>query len=48
MISVILSQLITYAQEQGFTRIRLTGRKTLEVRETTGHIDYLVRAAAAS
>jgi hypothetical protein len=48
MISVIVSQLITYAQEQGFTRLRLTGRKTLEVRETTGHIDYLVRAASAS
>ena len=48
VISVIISQLITYAQEQGFTRLRLTGGKTLEVQETTGHIDQLVRSAAAS
>jgi len=46
-ISVILSQLIAYAQEQGFTRLKLTGGKTLDVQETTDHIDSLVRTAAA-
>ena len=46
VIRVILSQLITYAQEQGFTRVRLTGGKILEVQETTDRIDLLVRTAA--
>jgi hypothetical protein len=46
-ISVIVSQLIAYAQEQGFTRLRLTGGKTLDVQEATDHIDHLVRSAAA-
>lgn len=46
-ISVVLSQLITYGQEQGFTRLRLTGGKTLDVRETTDCIDGLVRKASS-
>lgn len=46
-ISVELSQLITYAQEQGDTRLRLTGGKTLDVKETTERIDGLARQASA-
>ena len=32
IISVLTSQLITYKQQSGFTRLRLTGRRVLEVR----------------
>ena len=46
-IIVELSQLITYAQERGLTRLRLTGGKTVDVKETTDRIDGLVRNAAA-
>jgi hypothetical protein len=45
MVAVIASRLITYAEELGFTRLRLTGGQILEVRETAGQIDALVRAA---
>lgn len=45
-INVVISQLISYSQEMGFTRLRLTGHKTLDVRETTERIDHLVRRAA--
>ncbi len=44
-VDVVVSQLITYSQEKGFTRLRLTGRKTLDVKETTARIDSLIRDA---
>jgi hypothetical protein len=44
-VSVLVSQLIAYGQEQGFTRVRLTGGKTIDVQETTDRIDGLVRSA---
>ena len=46
-ISVPLSQMICYSQETGFTRLRLTGGQTLDVKETTERIDQLVRQASA-
>ena len=46
-INVLVSQMISYSQEAGFTRLRLTGRKTLDVKETTDRIDDLVRRASA-
>ena len=46
-VSVIVSQMISYSQETGFTRLRLTGRKTLDVKETTDRIDELVRRASS-
>lgn len=47
-VNVVISQLITYAQNDGFTRLRLTGGKMLDVKETTDRIDYLVRRACGS
>ena len=47
-INVVISQLISYSQEMGFTRLRLTGHKTLDVKETTERIDHLVRRAATA
>jgi hypothetical protein len=44
-VDVVVSQLLTYSQEKGFTRLRLTGRKTLDVKETTARIDSLIRDA---
>jgi hypothetical protein len=44
---ILVSQLIAYAQNDGFTRLRLTGGRMLDVRETTDHIDSLVRRACA-
>lgn len=46
-INVLISQMISYSQESGFTRLRLTGRKTLDVKETTDRIDDLVRRASS-
>lgn len=46
-ITIIVSQMISYTQEAGFTRLRLTGGKTLDVKETTDRIDHLVRRAAS-
>jgi hypothetical protein len=46
-INVLISQMISYSQESGFTRLWLTGRKTLDVKETTDRIDDLVRRASA-
>ena len=46
-INVLISQMISYSQEPGFTRLRLTGRKTLDVKETTDRIDDLVRRASS-
>ena len=45
-INVVISQMISYSQEVGFTRLRLTGRKTLDVKETTDRIDDLIRRAS--
>src|SRR5215469_195086 len=42
-ITIVISQMISYSQEVGFTRLRLTGGKTLDVKETTDRIDHLVR-----
>ena len=44
--SVALSELIAYSEEAGRTRLNLTKMRVLEVAETTGQIDQLVRAAA--
>jgi hypothetical protein len=38
-------ELIAYSQGLGHTLLHLTGRRTLEVKETTQEIDRLVRAA---
>jgi hypothetical protein len=46
LFSVALSELIAYADQSGRTRLNLTGRRTLEVAETTAQIDLLVRSAA--
>ena len=48
VITVPTLQLLAYAQGPGFTRLRLTGGQTLDVRETTDHIDRVIRAAANS
>jgi hypothetical protein len=40
-------QMIAYDQELGFTRLRLTGNKVLEVKEGTDQIDRLIRSVAA-
>jgi len=40
--------MITYDQQIGFTRLRLTKGRVLEVREGTDQIDRLVRGAAAN
>jgi hypothetical protein len=37
------AQLISYVQQDGFTRLRLTGGRVLEVKESTDQIDRLVR-----
>jgi hypothetical protein len=39
-------ELIAYSQGMDHTRLQLTGRRTLEVKETTQEIDLLVRVAA--
>jgi len=38
-------ELIAYSQAMEHTRLHLTGRRTLEVKETTQEIDRLVRDA---
>ena len=45
-VRVPASRLLAYDQQLGFTRLKLTGGTVLDVRETTGEIDRLVRAAA--
>ena len=45
-IDVSVTELLSYSQHQGFTRLRLTGQKTLDVQETTERIDRLVRDAS--
>ncbi|HLX68955.1 MAG TPA: hypothetical protein VKV04_04930 [Verrucomicrobiae bacterium] len=46
-ITIVIAQMISYSQEVGFTRLRLTGGKTLDVKETTDRIDHLVRRASS-
>jgi len=48
VIRVLTSQLIMYDQQSGFTRLRLTGGRVLEVREGTDQIDRLVRGATSN
>lgn len=43
---VKLCHMLTYDQQIGFTRLRLCGGRNLEVKESTGEIDQLVRLAA--
>jgi hypothetical protein len=44
-ISVPVSELITYKQNTEGTQLRLVGRKSIQVMESTAQIDRLVRAA---
>jgi len=46
-IRISVSELIAYSEQPGWTRLNLTGNKTLDVRETTSQIDLLVRAASS-
>ena len=46
-VRVQAAHMITYDQQIGFTRLRLTKGRVLEVREGTDQIDRLVRGAAA-
>ena len=45
-VHVGVGELIAYSQNLGFTRLNLTGRKVLDVKETTDQIDRLVRKAS--
>lgn len=47
-IRVLTSQLITYNQQNGFTRLRLTSGRVLEVKESTDEIDRRVRGATSN
>jgi hypothetical protein len=44
---MLLSELVAYCSDGTQTRLNLTGRKVLHVKETTDQIDRLVRAAAS-
>jgi len=44
-IDVAVTELLAYSQHPEFTRLRLTGQKTLDVKETTERIDSLIRHA---
>jgi len=44
-VDVEVSRLLAYSQKEGFTRLQLTRRQTLDVTETTDRIDYLIRRA---
>ena len=46
IIRVQAAQMLTYDQQIGFTRLRLTKGRILEVREGTDQIDRLVRGTA--
>lgn len=48
IVQVQPKQMIAYDQELGFTRLRLTGGKVLEVKEGTDQIDQLIRNAASN
>ena len=43
--SVAVSELIAYSEEAGRTRLNLTKMRVMDVMESTGQIDQLVRAA---
>jgi hypothetical protein len=45
-VEVGITEFISYSQCPGFTRLNLTGRKVLEVKEKTDQIDRLVRKAS--
>jgi len=47
-VRVKAAHLIAYEQQPGFTRLRMLGAKSLDVKEGTDEIDRLVRAAASS
>ena len=47
-IRVQAAQMITYDQQIGFTRLRLTRGRVIEVRESTDQIDRLIRSASAN
>ena len=47
-IRIQAAQMLTYDLQIGFTRLRLTKGRVLEVREGTDQIDRLVRGAAAN
>jgi hypothetical protein len=47
-ISITISRLIAYTQNEGYTRLHLTGGKMVDVKETTDRIDFLVRRACGS
>ena len=47
-VNLTVSQMIAYTQNEGFTRLRLTGGKMLDVKETTDRIDFLIRRACGS
>jgi len=47
-IQVHPAQMITYDQKLGYTRLRLTGNRVMEVKEGTDQIDRLIRAATAN
>ena len=47
-IRIQAAQMITYDQQIGFTQLRLTKGRVLEVREGTDQIDRLVRGAVAN
>jgi lysylphosphatidylglycerol synthetase-like protein (DUF2156 family) len=46
-IRVLSSELLTYDEQDGFTRLRLRGGRFLDVKESTDQIDRLIRAAAS-
>lgn len=43
-----VAELIAYAEHTGYTRLNLVGGRVLDVKETVGQIDQLVRHAAQS
>jgi hypothetical protein len=47
-IQVKPKEMLAYSQQTGFTKLRLTGNKVLEVEEGTDHIDRLIRCAASN
>ena len=46
--NVAVTKLLAYSQLRTFTRLRLIGGKTLDVRETTDCIDRLIRRASSA
>ena len=46
-VDVSVTEMLAYSQQIGFTRLQLTGKRTLDVTETTERIDLLIRRAAS-